>query len=179
MFTASPRPLVRISKWLRSNYRVRANVNVSYLQFCTVILQSSTHAILLRQGNAPANNSEESVSCDLRLCLVWARDSFSPTSWSAGHKPSVWARMPPNCSKQGFRFSFFMPLDWSPPPTLWTDASGFSVDAPGLVPPKLKLLSHPKKGLVTSPLQFYERARFRDLKHALVNTLPKIDLAKT
>ena len=28
---------------------------------------------------------------------------------------------------QGFRFRFFMPLDWSPP-TLWTDASGFSVD---------------------------------------------------
>ena len=28
-----------------------------------------------------------------------------------------------------------MPLDWSPPPSLWTDASGFSVDASGLVPP--------------------------------------------
>ena len=27
-----------------------------------------------------------------------------------------------------------MPLDWSPP-SLWTDASGFSVDASGLVPP--------------------------------------------
>ena len=29
---------------------------------------------------------------------------------------------------------FLMPLDWSPP-SLWTDASGFSVDASGLVPP--------------------------------------------
>ena len=33
-----------------------------------------------------------------------------------------------------FVSGFFMPLDWSPP-TLWTDASGFSVDASGLVPP--------------------------------------------
>ena len=33
-----------------------------------------------------------------------------------------------------FVSGFFMPLDWSPP-TLWTDASGFSVDASGFVPP--------------------------------------------
>ena len=33
-----------------------------------------------------------------------------------------------------FVSGFLMPLDWSPP-TLWTDASGFSVDASGLVPP--------------------------------------------
>ena len=32
------------------------------------------------------------------------------------------------------RVVILMPLDWSPP-SLWTDASGFSVDASGLVPP--------------------------------------------
>ena len=36
---------------------------------------------------------------------------------------------------QGFRFRFFDASGLVPPPTLWTDASGFSVDASGLVPP--------------------------------------------
>ena len=34
-----------------------------------------------------------------------------------------------------FVSGFLMPLDWSPPPSPWTDASGFSVDASGRVPP--------------------------------------------
>ena len=33
-----------------------------------------------------------------------------------------------------FISGFLMPLDWSPP-SPWTDASGLSVDASGLVPP--------------------------------------------
>ena len=47
---------------------------------------------------------------------------------------------------------FLMPLDWSPP-TLWTDASGFSVDASGLVPPHQVRMGGGRGG---QPLNYYK-----------------------
>ena len=54
---------------------------------------------------------------------------------------------------QGFRFRFFDASGLVPPPTLWTDASGFSVDASGLVPPPS---SSDGGGTGGQPLNYYK-----------------------
>ena len=62
-----------------------------------VILQTSTHAIFLRQANVPANSSEEPVSrdsCPVTWPWLFHSRKLVDSLVAPGHKPSVWARMP-------------------------------------------------------------------------------------
>ena len=61
-----------------------------------VILQTSTHAMFLRQANVPANSSEESVSrdsCPVTWPWLFHSRQLVDRLVAPGHKPSVWARM--------------------------------------------------------------------------------------
>ena len=89
-------------------------------------------ALVVRRtkGTATRPKRTQGTATNPRLIQVWTDKVWWLSPEFALARPGS-----PRASKQGCRFRFFDASGLVPPPSLWTDASGFSVDASGLVPP--------------------------------------------